>query len=249
MLAPLWQDGELGLIDEAIEMARMSGPHPFHQATGMFSPTARRVVAEDALTVAYRLGHIEITTGHLLLAVLDSQDRTTLAMTRPHTQRLARTVTRGLPGAEHAADDGGGLAWIQFDRLIRDLTVGFRSILPAGWTIRGTARSDIHLQVPDSRSESDFQIRPGWITAEPGPAPDRVRRVTHWMLERLQSAVMQATGAPWPDTGDGNPAKVYVELIEDRYNPMLHLGYGHPLAPAAAPLKHDMHLNMMISTS
>jgi len=249
VLSALWEDGDLGVIGEAIDLACLRGPHPSGQATGVFSPAARRVVAEDALAVAYRLGHIEITTGPLLLAVLDSEDRTTVAMTRPHTQRLARTVTRGLPGRERGADDGGDLAWIQFDSLIRDLTLGFRGILPAGWTIWGSARSDIHLQVPDSRSESDFQIRPGWITAEPGSAPERLRRVAHWMLERLQAAVMQATGEPWPDTGEGEAAPVHAELIDDRYNPMLRLGYGNPLAPVAARLKHDMHLNMMISTS
>lgn len=61
-------------------------------------------------------GHAQITTGHLLLAVLDSSDRTTTAMTRPHTERRARTLTRGLPGAEHGVDEGA-LAWIRFDSL------------------------------------------------------------------------------------------------------------------------------------
>ena len=194
-----------------------------------------------------RLGHPQISTGHLLLATLDSQDRTTTAITRPHTQRLARTLTRGLPGAEHG-DDEGPLAWIQFDSLVRTLTPGFRRILPAGWTISGTARSDIHLRVPDSRSESDFQIRPGWIIARPGPTPERLRRVTHWMLERLQAAVIDATGQSWPE---GAPDRVtpYAELIEDRYNPTLRLGYGDPHVPVATPLAHDLHLNMMISTS
>jgi hypothetical protein len=247
VLSPIWEHGELGAIGEAIDLACRYGPHPFHQATGIFSPTARRVVAEGALSVAYRLGHPQIGTGHLLLAVLDSPDRTTTAITRPHTQRLARTLHRGLPGAEHGADDGA-LAWIQFDSLIRTLTLGFRRILPADWTIWGTARSDIHLRVPGSRSESDFQIRPGWIIAEPGPAPERLRRVTHWMLERLQAAVIDATGQLWPHGGEDRVTP-YAELVEDRYNPTLRLGYGDPQSPVAAPLEHDMHLNMMISTS
>ncbi|MGA9856796.1 MAG: Clp protease N-terminal domain-containing protein [Solirubrobacteraceae bacterium] len=247
VLAPIWQDGELGAIGEAIELVCRYGPHPFHQATGIFSPTARRVVAEGALSVAYRLGHPQISTGHLLLAVLDSQDRTTMAITRPHTQRLARTLHRGLPGPEHGADEGV-LAWIQFDSLIRTLTPGFRQILPAGWTIRGTARSDIHLRVPGSRSESDFQIRPSWIIAQPGPAPERLQRVTLWMLQRLQAAVIEATGRPWPHSDDGH-VSAYAQLVEDSYNPTLRLGYGDPQSPAAAPLEHDLHLNMMISTS
>ena len=247
VLAPIWEDGELGAVAEVIDMACRYGPHPFHEATGIFSPTARRVVAEVSVSAAYRFGHSQISTGHLLLAVLDSEDRTTAAITRPHTQRLARRLHRGLPGAEHGPDEGT-LAWIQFDSLIRTLTLGFRRILPAGWTISGSARSDIHLRVPDSRSESDFQIRPGWIIAEPGPAPERLQRVVHWMLERLQAAVIDATGRPWPHGGEDHVTP-YAELIEDRYNPTLRLGYGDPRSPVAMPLEHDLHLNMMISTS
>jgi hypothetical protein len=247
VLSPIWENGELGAIGEVIDMACRYGPHPFHQATGIFSPAARRVVAEGSLTVAYRLGHPQISTGHLLLAVLDSQDRTTTAITRPHTQRLARTLNRGLPGAEHGPGEGT-LAWIQFDSLIQTLTLDFRRILPAGWTISGSARSDIHLRVPDSRSESDFQIRPGWIIAEPGPAPERLQRVVHWMLERLQAAVIDATGQPWPHSSQDRSTP-YVELIEDRYNPTLRLGYGDPRSPTPMPLEHDLHLNMVISTS
>jgi Clp amino terminal domain, pathogenicity island component len=248
VLSPVWEDGELGAVGEAVDLACRYGPHPFHQATGAFSETARRVVAEDALKLAYRLSHAEITTGHLLLATLDSHDPTTTAMTRPQTQQLARTLTRGLPGTEHGADEGD-LAWIQFDALARMLTLGFRRILPPGWTIMGSARSDIHLRVPDSRSESDFQIRPGWIAAESGPAPERLRRVTQWMLERLQAAVIQATGRPWPESPDGQAAPVYAQLIDDRYNPKLRLGYGHPESPVTTPIEHDILLNMVIGTS
>jgi hypothetical protein len=247
VLAPIWEDGGLGAVGEVIDMACRYGPPPFHQATGIFSPAARRVIAEGSLSVAYRLGHPQISTGHLLLAVLDSNDRTTTAITRPHTQRLARTLHRGLPGAEHGADEET-LAWIQFDSLIRTLTLGFRRVLPTGWTILGSARSDIHLRVPDSRSESDFQIRPGWIIAEPGPAAERLKRVTHWMLERLQAAVIQRTGRPWPH-GPGDPVTPFVKLIEDRHNPTLRLGYGDPRSPPVLALEHDLHLNMMISTS
>jgi ATP-dependent Clp protease ATP-binding subunit ClpA len=57
VLSPVWEDGELGPIGEAIDLACRYGPHPSHQATGIFSQTARRVVAEDALKLAYRLGH------------------------------------------------------------------------------------------------------------------------------------------------------------------------------------------------
>jgi hypothetical protein len=247
VLSAIWEDGELGAIGEAIDLVCRYGPHPSHQATGIFSTTARRVVAEDSLSVAYRLEHSQISTGHLLLAVLDSQDRVTTAITRPHTQRLIRTLSQGLPDAEHGTDEGD-LAWIQFDTLINTLTPGFRRILPADWTIWGTARSDIHLRVPQSRSESDFQIRPGWIIAEPGAAPERLRRVVHWMLERLQAAVIDTTGQPWPQSSQDRVTP-YAVLIEDRYNPTLRLGYGDRQSPVAAPLEHDLHVNMMISTS
>jgi hypothetical protein len=248
VLSPVWQGGELGPIGEVIDLACRLGPHPFHQATGIFSHSARGVVAEDALRMAYRLGHPQITSGHLLLATLDSPDRTTAMMTRPHTQRLARTLARGLPGTDHGVDEGD-LLWIQFDSLIRTLTLGIRRILPPGWIVMGSARSDIHLRVPDSESESDFQIRPGWIVAEPGPAAERLGRVTRWMLERLQAAVMQATGRPWPDTAKNRPPPVYAQLIDDRYSPTLRLGYGDPESPIATPIEHDLHLNMMLGTS
>ena len=245
VLWPVWEDGELGAIGEAMDLVCRYGPHPFHQATGIVSETARRVIAEDALALAYRLGHERITSGHLLLATLDSRDRTTEAITRPHTQRLARSLIRGLPGrATDAA--GGDLAWIQFDHLVRQLVSEFRRILPSGWTIRGSARTDIHLRVPDSRSESDFQIRPGWIVAEDGPAPERLRRVTLWMLERLQAAVTEGGGRPWPEGPGGEPAPAHAELIEDRYNPMLRLGYGDPAAPVVVAVEHDLRLSMAI---
>jgi len=204
-------------------------------------------VAEDALALAYRLGHEQISTGHLLLATLDSRDRTTEAMTRPHTQRLARSLIRSLPGAERRLGEAD-LAWIQFDVLTRMLVDGFRRILPPGWRVMGSARSDIHLRVPDSRSESDFQIRPGWIVAEDGTAPERLQRVTQWMLERLQAAVIATTGRPWPEAPDGATPDVHAELVDDRYNPKLRVGYGDPKSPVAAPAAHAIHLNMVIST-
>lgn len=247
VLSPLWEQGELGSIGEAIDLAARIGPHPFHQATGIFSDVARRVVAEDALALAYRLGHEQISSGHLLLATLDSRDRTTEAMTRPHTQRLARTLMRSLPGAEQRSGDED-LAWIQFDILIRILVDGFRRILPPGWRVMGSARSDIHLNVPDSRSESDFQIRPGWIVAEGGTARHRLQHVTCWMLERLQAAVTQTTGRPWPETPDGATPRVHAQLIDDRYNPKLRLGYGDPEAPIATATGRDINLNMVVNT-
>lgn len=249
MLRPMWEDSELGTMGEVIDLACRLGPHPSHQATGRFSEAARRIVAQDAVKLAYRAGHEQITTGHLLLATLDSPDRTTVAITRPRTERLARTIARGLPGDDLGPDEGE-LGWIQFDQLIRIFTVEFRRVLPAGWTVMGSARSDIHLRVPDSRSESDYQIRPGWITAEAGPAPERLQRVTRWMLERLQAAVIDAGGgAPWPIGPEHQPASVYAEMMPDRYNPKLRLGYGDPQAPTLAVPEHDLYVNMLTSSS
>jgi Clp amino terminal domain, pathogenicity island component len=201
VLSELWAEGELGVIGEAVNLARRFGPRPSHQSIGNFSELARRVIARDALAVAYRHGHPQITTGHLLLALLDSRDRTTNRIIGPHTQRLARSLTRGLPGEEHDSESDHELDWIAFDSLMRTLILDLRRILP-GWTISGSARSDIHLHVPALESESDFQIRPGWITAETGSGSQRLQRVMLWMLERLQAAVSETTGRPWPPTTD-----------------------------------------------
>jgi ATP-dependent Clp protease ATP-binding subunit ClpA len=44
---------------------------PYSRATGIFSAEARRIVAEDVLIVAERLGHRALTTGHVLIAILE----------------------------------------------------------------------------------------------------------------------------------------------------------------------------------
>jgi hypothetical protein len=93
-----------------------------------------------------------------------------------------------------------------FDALTRGLVLDFRRILPPGWSIGGSARSDIHLRVPQSQSESDFQIRPGWITAQPGSGRARLRQV---MLERFQAAVTEIVGESWPAAVDGRPAPAF----------------------------------------
>ena len=241
----LWADRELGVIGEAFDLACRVGPHPSHRASGSFSELARRVVAEDALTVAYRHGHPQITTGHLLVAVFDSRDPTTGRMTEPHTQRLARSLVRELPGEEHDSESDHELDWIQFGSLMSTMLSDFRRILP-GWTVWGSARSDIHLQVPGSRSESDFQIRPGWITAEPGSGSQRLQRVTLWMLERLQAAVTETTGQPWPVTDDGEQAPPYAQIIPQRFNTPLRLGYGSPDAPVLRVADPDFLVHMMV---
>lgn len=47
------------------------------RATGIFSDSARRIVAQDVLTVAERLQHRPLTTGHLLIALLEDPDERT----------------------------------------------------------------------------------------------------------------------------------------------------------------------------
>lgn len=246
VLAERWSEGSLGVVGEAIEQARMRGPHPDTQATGRFSDLTRRLIAEDALAVAYRYRHPHVTTGHLLLAVLDSEDQTTARLTHPHTQRLARAVVDGLPGGEHQAGPDHELDWIELQPLMRTLTSDIGRVLPQGWTVRGSARSEIHLQTPDSHSESDYQIRPGWITGQRGAGLDRLQQVTQWMLEQLQTAVTQATGAPWPPTANGSPAPAHAHVIPDRYNARLQLGYGNPDIPVLRVVEPDPLIHMLV---
>jgi hypothetical protein len=246
VLSELWADGELGVIGEAVELACRVGPHPSRKATSGFSESARRVVAEDALAIAYRHGHHQITTGHMLLAVFDSRDRTTVRMTWPHTQRMARSLIAGLPGTEGNDTTDHDLEWIGFDTLMRTLTLDFQRILPPGWNIRGSARSDIHLKVPASQSESDFQIRPGWITAEPGSGSQRLQRVTLWMLERLQTAVSETIGRSWPATDDEQLASPYAQIIPQRFNSPVRLGYGDPEIPVLRVNEHDLLVHMLV---
>jgi ATP-dependent Clp protease ATP-binding subunit ClpA len=52
----------------SVQSGRQRSPH----ATETFSPDARRIVAEDALIIAERLDHRPLTTGHLLIAILQS---------------------------------------------------------------------------------------------------------------------------------------------------------------------------------
>ena len=245
-IADLWAGDELGTADEAVELARRRAPHPSTQATGIFTEPTRRVIAEDALALAYRHGHHQITTGHLLLAVLDSGDPPTSRLTWPRTQQLARTLIQGLPGAEHDAGPDDELEWIDLHTLMRMLAGAFRRVLPEGWVIRGSARGDIHLQVPGTHSESDFQIRPGWITAQPGPGSERLQQVAQWMLERFQAAVSETTGRPWPPAAGGGLAAAHAHVIRDRYNPRLQLGYGDPDAPVLRIVEHGLLIHMMV---
>jgi hypothetical protein len=219
-----------------------------------FLERTRRIVAQDALSYAYRHDHSQIGTGHLLLATLDAEDRAIERIvgsgvmgSGPVHDRLARTVIRRLPGEEQSTGrlDGGGV--IVFDMLIRVLTSWFREQLPAGWVIRGSGRSGgFRLQVPDSRSEEDFAIDLEWIVRSDQPGRQRLLEMTHFALASLQSAVATTTATPWPAHGPTDqPPEPHAEIAGDTVNPRLRLWYG----PSDAPVLEQtppLLLNMIL---
>jgi ATP-dependent Clp protease ATP-binding subunit ClpA len=73
-------------------------------ATGIFSAPARRLLAEEVLKVADRLGHRSLSTGHLFVAVLENPDDKTVEILEalPNAQQIAAEVIEALPGEEHA---------------------------------------------------------------------------------------------------------------------------------------------------
>ena len=127
--------------------------------------------------------------------------------------------------------DGGGV--ISFDMLIRILTNWFHELLPQGWTIHGSGRSDgIRLRIPESRSEEDYAIHMGWIVASDRPGCERLLAVTRAALADLQTAVIDVSGAGWPSRDDPDrPSEQQVEIAGDHINPRLRLFYGSPGAP------------------
>jgi Clp amino terminal domain, pathogenicity island component len=245
---------QMGTVGEAMERARMYGSRPAHQATGIFTDTTRRIVAQDALSCAYRHDHPAIGTGHLLLATLDAEDRTINRIagsgvmgSGPVHDRLARSVTRALSGEEQIIDrvEDGGV--INFDLLIRILINWFRQHLPPGWEIQGRGRSGgFRLRVPDSRSEEDFAIDMGWIVSSDQPSRQRLVKVTHHALSSLQTCVTTATPAPWPAHGAADELpEPHAEIAGDRVNPTLRLWYGPPDMPVLE-LAPRILLNMIL---
>jgi hypothetical protein len=239
---------EMGAVGEAMERARMYGPSPDRQTTGIFTPQARRILAETALAYAYRHDDPWIGTGHLLLATLDQHDRTVdrivgsgMMGSGPVNDRLARTLTRALPGDEHLTGklDGGGA--ISFDMLIRVLTNWLGELVPQGWHMQGSGRSDgIRLRVPDSRSEEDYAIHMSWILASHGTGRDRLLTVTNAALVDLQRAVIDTTSRNWPIRGmNDEAAEPHAEITGDDINPRLRLYYGpssNPVAELTPPI-------------
>ncbi len=230
---------DMGTLGEAMERARMYGPEPAHQATGIFTEATRQIVAQGALRYAYRHDDPSIGTGHLLLATLDAEDQAIkrivgsgLMGSGPVHDRLARTLTRALPGAEQPTGrvDGGGV--IAFDLLIRMLTDWFADQLPAGWVIHSSGRSGgFRLQIPDSRSEEDFRIDMSWIVTSDRPGRERLLEVTRAALAELQVAVADTTGTSWPSDTHGGLPEAHADISGDSINPTLRLWYGPPQAP------------------
>jgi ATP-dependent Clp protease ATP-binding subunit ClpA len=80
-----------------------AGP-PAHppRSTGIFTPEARRIVAEDVLIIAERLDHRALTTGHVLLAILERYAYLTIDFINalPPIREITATVIDALPGEE-----------------------------------------------------------------------------------------------------------------------------------------------------
>jgi ATP-dependent Clp protease ATP-binding subunit ClpA len=75
---------------------------PYSRATGIFSGYARRIVAEDVLIIAERLGHRALTTGHILLAILERAGRhvSEIISSLPDSSEITAAVIDALPGEE-----------------------------------------------------------------------------------------------------------------------------------------------------
>ena len=75
---------------------------PHSRATGIFTPEARRIVAEDVLIVAERLDHPALTTGHVLLAILERHAYLTVDFINalPPVREITAAVIDALPGQE-----------------------------------------------------------------------------------------------------------------------------------------------------
>jgi hypothetical protein len=83
--------------------ARLARPR-YPRATGIFSPDARRIVAEDVLVIAEFLGHRALTTGHVLVAALErpGEPASEIASSLPGIREITAAVIDALPGQEDA---------------------------------------------------------------------------------------------------------------------------------------------------
>lgn len=76
---------------------------PYSRATDIFSAGARRIVAEDVLIIAERLHHRTLTTGHLLIAILERAGEHTseIISSLPDVREITAAITDALPGQEN----------------------------------------------------------------------------------------------------------------------------------------------------
>jgi len=89
----------------AAALERPRAPHGSHQRwTDIFSFSARRIVAEDVLSIAERIDHRALTTGHLLLAILEDPGERAREITRtlPDVREITAAVSGLLPSDEQA---------------------------------------------------------------------------------------------------------------------------------------------------
>jgi Clp amino terminal domain, pathogenicity island component len=72
------------------------------RATGIFTPEAKRILAEDVLIMAERLDHKALTTGHVLLAILERYAYLTIEFisSLPGIREITAAVIDALPGEE-----------------------------------------------------------------------------------------------------------------------------------------------------
>lgn len=72
------------------------------RTTGIFTQEARRIVAEDVLIIAERLDHNPLTTGHVLLAILERHAHLTVELigALPPLRDITMAVIDALPGEE-----------------------------------------------------------------------------------------------------------------------------------------------------
>jgi len=75
-----------------------------HHSTGIFSVPARRLLAEEVLRIADRLGHRSLGTAHLFLAILENPDADTAEILDafPDLQRVTAELVERAPGNEHS---------------------------------------------------------------------------------------------------------------------------------------------------
>jgi ATP-dependent Clp protease ATP-binding subunit ClpA len=81
-------------------MPQTRGP----RATDIFSDAARRIVAEAVLIIAERLEHRPLTTGHLLIAILESPDERgrEIMSSLPDVREMTAAVIDALPSEPEA---------------------------------------------------------------------------------------------------------------------------------------------------